>query len=101
MIQKMIEQVRSLVPEKIWPDNLLHSKQSSLFRMGAPKYYQGINLRPELPKQQEATQMVVQAIRGSEKTGLSATPHLGSAEHAGQGGARNVAPQGQHGQKTP
>eukprot|EP00435_Cladocopium_sp_Y103_P049525 s1111_g15.t1 len=76
MIQKLVEQVRSLVPQQVWPLGLEHGKQSSLFRLGAPKHFQGINRRPELPKQVEAMNMILLALSGKDRIGLGDTPPM-------------------------
>ena len=88
MMQKLVEQVRSLVPEQVWPNNLTHGKMNSMYRLGASKHFQGVHLRPAMPAQKEVIQLVLNAVAGSQHSGLDTAPVIPGAS------GRDVAAEG-------
>eukprot|EP00435_Cladocopium_sp_Y103_P072441 s1543_g40.t1 len=57
MLQKLVCNCSSLIPQKVWPD-LQHAKVSSLYRLGCGRFHQGLVRRPQMPHQDIVTEIV-------------------------------------------
>lgn len=49
MLQKMIENVCGLIPQRIWPADVGRRKVSALYRLGSNRWHQGLAKRPQMP----------------------------------------------------
>eukprot|EP00435_Cladocopium_sp_Y103_P045992 s475_g13.t1 len=76
MIQKMITNCAGLIPEIFIPAGLVHGKCSSLYRLGACRYFQGVDRRPSFPCQMEVLNMLVNSAGVGRKDAMSITPQI-------------------------
>ena len=76
MVEKLLGNVCALIPETMVP-SLVRVKVSSLYNLGAPKYYQGFSYRPQLPAQPLLFDLLENILGGTQSgCGLTGTPHI-------------------------
>ena len=76
IIEKMIGNTMALVPQLIFP-TVKSQKSAALYHLGAPKYYQGMNVRPQLPAQDKVFEILRKTLVGSDTgRGMTSTPKL-------------------------
>ena len=82
MLEKMVRHLQGLIPETLLPPHK-RTKTSALYHLGAPKWYEGMNLRIELPCQEETLDIFQMVLRGASST-LGHPPKIeGASGHTG------------------
>ena len=76
MMQRITDNLTSLIPGPVWPDDTLRQKVSAIYRLGAHRFHQGINKRPSFPFQSEVVDILQKSVSCGQTDGLSATPSV-------------------------
>ena len=75
MIQKMIDNTCALLPQQIFPADLVRGKVSFLYRLGSNRWHQGFPKRPQMPCQDKVVQFLANTFSGCMQ-GLNGTPEV-------------------------
>ena len=74
MMQKVVDNVVSMIPQSTVPDDTQRQKCSAIYRLGAGRFHQGISKRPSFPHQAEVVDILQKAVYCKQTDGLSSTP---------------------------
>ena len=78
MMQRVVDNLTSLIPEEVWPSDTQRQKVSAIYRLGAHRFHQVINRRPTFPHQAAVVEVIQKAVSCGQVHGLDTTPSVDS-----------------------